>query len=74
MPLKEIFSMMSRSFCVIVTGILSSFWIIGSYYETNHYYTTEELGNILIISFIAVLFFFIFYSSKELTSAQMRMA
>ena len=62
MPLKEIFSMMSRSFCVVVTGIFSFFWIIGNYYTNNQYYATGELGRILVISFVAVLSLFILYS------------
>jgi len=72
MPLKEIFPMMMRSFCVIVTGILAFFWFIGSFCAQNDSYAVLELGRILIISFVAILFFLIFYSNKELTSKQMK--
>lgn len=71
MSLKEIAGMMVRAFCVIVTGTVFGLWLGGSLLMPDGRFIPLGFGHILLTAFVAVLFFLIFYSRKELGRTQM---
>lgn len=71
MSVKEILGMMARAYCIIVTGIVFGIWAGGTLLMPLARLSPRGLGHILLTAFVAVLFFFIFYSRRELSRREM---
>lgn len=71
MTIKEILSMMVRSFFIIVTGTVIGLWAGGSILMPDARFIPLGFGHILLTALIAVLFFFLFYSRRDLNRRQM---
>ena len=71
MSLREIGGMMVRAFCIIVTGTVFGIWLGGIILMPDGRFIPLGFGHILLTAFVAVLFFLLFYSKKDLTRTQM---
>ena len=71
MSLREIFSMMARSFCGITTGMVVAFCIVGNVFTVSLNDFILEMEHIAITALVAVAFFFVFYSRKDISRSHM---